>query len=284
MIKVAIAYLGSYNHFDYTYQFHKEQLFDTLDNLNIEYHIYANLSNTFYIHCCGGPNGPKIEKKFIEEFALNNVNLKKHIPLNWNNNIEKCYEQYIDFQLDNIMKNDKNYSLNRFKNIFKDKIKNIEIINSFPNKTQTNHAREWFDISMIYHRHKLITENIRFFEKNNNIKYDILISMRPDILFYDNTIKNNIKNIINDCINNNNPNFFYISNNTRPDFFIISKKNISEILNKKIFLKHYDKKKHIPKNCDFPIIELFIKYYFNPKILNIEKFDHWWCDKILLQK
>lgn len=280
-IKIAVAYLGAYNHFDYTYETHKESLFNMFNEFGIEYDIYAHLANVFYIHCTGGENGPKFEKQFIKTVALKNDNLKKHIPENWEVKIDATYKIYGNFFLDNIMKDQPDYPQKRFIELFKDKVKYIEVNNFeklYKSSIGLSSKHEDFFETIIYLRHKIITEKIRNYEKKNNIKYDLIISIRPDLIFYNNIPKLQLKNIIDDCIKNED--IFY--SERRNDFLTISKKEFSEILTKDVYYKNITKEELQKKITP---IEKFISKYLKPKPILMKineisyyanKFDWWW--------
>jgi hypothetical protein len=204
-----------------------------------------------------------------------------------------------------------------FLKIFGNKLKIFDD-SKIGNCTVQIHLSKKFLNSIIFKRNKLFKDKIRNFEKNNKIKYDCIITMRPDLYIDDfkfdldrleKSIKasgnnafffENLKNMIKNCVTNNKS---YVGKcrtlgigGPRLDHFFLSKKFFSEIIENKfkdnnLLSKQKCTERFVIDNFDFIILSNCIKFYTKLYLLkiyenkiNFEKFVNDANDKINLLK
>ena len=302
-LKIAVLYTGVYNYFDYTYKSHKN-MYDYFDKNNIEYDIWANVQQLIEFRTYKKKKSDAIE--IIEKQYSKYPELNKHIPDDYESQLEYSLVPYSNgitneetgcgyknINANKIISKDLKYCENQFKNIFGKKLKSYitqpnlvdkMFFDSSDNGISTSgggssHHPEYFFNSAVYTRNANIIPLIRKYEKDNNFNYDILISLRPDLMLF-NRFKNNLSDIIKGVIEND---YNYIYCNGRLDFIFIGKKGFSEIINYNIWKKMYKKNGdlyHFPGN-KFPNIEKFAKEY----IKNVKNIKHdslgKFCDKYI---
>ena len=294
-IKIAIIYIGAYNYFDYTFKTQKENLFDILDQLNIKYDIFANIESIIEFRTDSFINTDKnIAKNYIETFYLTKPELAQHLPDDYEKQLEfKTYGYSNDSKVskedekfnpyiinaNKLLLENSNYCYDKFKSIFKDNCKLIFCepqVDNLKKKLMTNiHNAKYFFDSIIYIRNLYTKNKIRQYEIENNINYDLIITLRPDIEIQ-NEFKKQIKKIINDVENNifNNFSGEFELDEARIDFLFISKYFLSELINIDISLKEDELNSDIYyfDGINGPKTEKFIKNYLNTIKLYCNKF------------
>lgn len=138
--------------------------------------------------------------------------------------------------------------------------------------------------NLTFLRNKILRNHVRLYEKNNNINYDVIICLRPDLHidcnyqgtdYNDNGFKKlNINEIIYSIIKNKQKCYSRVSNHalSRYDIFFLSKYFISELINDDI----------INKKLKDPIFYNKIKkfQYDGKEIISMESFTYLYLQPI----
>ena len=294
---VCFCYIGSYESFDSDFKTHTQHFFNELDkNTEINYHVFANINTSINYRMF--TNNINVDKVFNKYF-LSQPELKQHVPNNYVEVFEKEKQRILhrwdnydknpyfsanfDLICDNIYKNNSNFFYDSFKEKFGDKLKLFINEPSYNNNIYFIHDLKHMTQNLPFLRNKALSEYVRKYEKDNNINYDVIICLRPDLYINSHWkewdyIENghkifNINEIIYNIINNKKKCYSGISNHgsSRYDVFFISKYFISELINEDIIDKKlkdanfYEKIKKLNNGSEEILsMESFVDEYLKP--------------------
>lgn len=215
--KVCIMYIGAYNTFDLTYNSHKENLFDLLDELNIEYDVYISVANELTL---------KHPKKEFVSAAIKKLSKFTCFKDHLNEDSVKSIGHHHWYHYTKMLEHDEMSGIFT-KLVGDDHIKHMDFKiketaeNVYPYSNAANiHLARHFFASNFYKRIRRVSDLVK-----NEGEYDKFITLRPD--FYISP------NILKDCLqeqwNNKNKPVFYVS--YRIDYFTISNKLFYRFIN-----------------------------------------------------
>jgi hypothetical protein len=271
-MKIAICYSGSYNYFDLCYYSQKKKIFNILKKENIDYDIFASIGESISFRSL------KFNDELFKKFHKSISEYKNILPS--------------DEEIDYFFKNSKSIGDNLTRYFSDDQIFNIfnnkfgkKLIN-YDNSKLITTGFEWVHNALLYNqtssprRNLILKKKIRDYEKKNDIKYDAILVIRPDI-YISSEFNESLKDMITKTIKEDKIYIGYCQKmgikGPRMDYFFLSKKLSSEIYTDKfVESKTKDKpyKYYNPHNTWFNYYTEYVikKEIDHIPVMNVDKF------------